>query len=208
MDELEPIDSGDERTQVRWWFPAMFGVSVVAAAIAVFAWAQRSDEPSTTDPSGLEGSIPELSQLGTNAPQVEDPAPGFAVETFTGDTFSLSEHLATDGRPVVLNLWASWCAPCRKEMPAISAAAEKHTDVLFLGVAVQDSLGDAAAFANEIGVAYPLAFDEGDVVNDGYNPLGLPATFFIDTDGGIVSRYFGELFEETLDEQIELAFGT
>ena len=106
----EAREAPEERVQVRWWFPAMFGISLAAAVIAIFAWTQRNDGPPPTD-RALEGSIPELSQLGTDAPQVEDPAPDFTVATFDGDTFSLAEHLATDGRPVVLNLWASWCAP-------------------------------------------------------------------------------------------------
>ena len=59
---------------------------------------------------------------------VKEPAPIFSVETQEGE-FSLSEHIATDGRPVFLNLWASWCFPCREEMPAIDRAAAAHPEV-------------------------------------------------------------------------------
>ena len=178
----------------------MFAVSFIAAVIAIIAWTQRGSDP---DPA----AVPDLSSLGAGAPTVEDPAPRFDVTTFDGAAFSLADHLATDGRPVVLNLWASWCGPCRNEMPAFDDAAARHPDVRFIGIAVNDSLSDAAAFAAEINVSYPLAFDEGDRVIDAYPALGLPATFFIDQDGGIAQRYFGELFDETIDEQIALAFG-
>ena len=186
--------------RVRWWFPAIFAVTFVAAAVAITLWLR--DDAAEPPPA-----VPDLSSLGNNAPPIDDPAPEFTVQGFDGGTFTLSEHFESDGRPVMLNLWASWCAPCRKEMPTIDAAAARHPDVLFLGVAVKDAFSDAAEFAAEIGVAYPLAFDEGNVVDDGYQPLGLPATFFIDTDGAIVGRYFGELFDDTIDEELEAAFG-
>jgi thiol-disulfide isomerase/thioredoxin len=178
----------------------MFAVSAVAAVLAIVAWIQRSDDTSDL-------GVPDLSVLGSDAPQVDDPAPRFDAPGLNGDAFSLADHFATDGRPVMINLWASWCGPCRNEMPAISDAVGRHPGVQFIGVAVNDALSDAQAFADEIGVAYPLVFDEGDIVVDGYRPLGLPATFFIDADGGIVLRYFGELFPETIDEQLDLAFG-
>ncbi len=187
---------------VRWWFPALFGISLAAAVIAIFAWLNRADSTAPLD------TVPDLSSLGGDAPAVDDPAPDFTVTPFDGAPFSLAEHLATDGRPVVLNLWASWCAPCRAEMPAFDEAAALNPDVVFIGVAVQDSEADAAAFAEEIGVSYLLAFDEGDVVVDAYPALGLPATFFIGTDGGIAERHFGPLTVESMQTEIDAAFGS
>jgi thiol-disulfide isomerase/thioredoxin len=186
--------------RVRWWFPAMFAISAIAAVIAVIAWVAR-------DGAEPDPAVPDLSSLGGAAPGVDDPAPDFSVTTFDGIGFSLSDHLATDGRPVVLNLWASWCGPCRAEMPAFDASARQHPDVFFIGVAVNDSPSDSADFADQIGVSYALAFDEGDVVADAYPALGLPATFFIDGAGGIAQRHFGPLTEETMAQQIDLAFG-
>lgn len=197
---LPEPDETPPQQRVRWWFPAMFVVATVAAIIAIVAWVQRGGDGDDLD-------VPDLSVLGSGAPQVEEPAPRFVAPELNGADFSLADHLAADGRPVMLNLWASWCGPCRNEMPAISDAVARHPDVLFVGVAVNDAKSDAQAFADEIGVAYQLVYDEGDVVVDGYRPLGLPATFFIDGDGGIVGRFFGELFADTIDEQLELAFG-
>lgn len=143
---------------------------------------------------------------GTDPPSKEI-APMFEVRTVDGD-FSLSEHLADDGRPVFLNLWASWCYPCRQEMPAIDAASKNHPEVAFIGVSVQDpSRDDALAFANEIGVTYPLGFDDDGSVDAAYAPLGLPASFIISSEGVILERIFGELTEAELDEKFTEHFG-
>jgi thiol-disulfide isomerase/thioredoxin len=148
------------------------------------------------------------SDVGTDASAGEpsEIAPIFAVETTNGD-FDLSDHLANDGRPVFLNLWASWCFPCREEMPAIDLAAAANPGVKFLGVSVQDSRDDAIAFGNEIGVAYELGFDDDDVVNDAYNPLGLPASYIISADGIILEEIFGKVTEEDLAEKFAKHFG-
>ncbi len=133
-------------------------------------------------------------------------APIFAVETMDG-SFSLSDHLANDGRPVFLNLWASWCFPCREEMPAIDRSSVQHPDIAFVGVSVQDSREDAMAFAEEIGVGYTLGFDEGNAVDDAYRPLGLPASYIISSEGIILERIFGKITEEDLTEKFEKHFG-
>lgn len=132
-----------------------------------------------------------------------DPAPDFTVDLFDGSTFTLSRHLAEDGRPVVLNFWASWCLPCREEMPAFDAVARKRPDILFLGVAVQDTENAARAFADEIGVAYPLGHDSTGTIVEAYPILGLPATWFITPEGIIAEQWFGQLDETTLKTLID-----
>jgi thiol-disulfide isomerase/thioredoxin len=127
-------------------------------------------------------------------------APLFIVPTASGEDFSLAEHQATDGRPVFLNLWASWCFPCREEMPAIDAASETFTDVKFIGVAVSDSRADAEAFAEEIVVTYTIGFDTENAVDADYSPLGLPASYVISSDGIILERIFGKVTEDDLTQ--------
>lgn len=154
------------------------------------------------------GSPPQLSQVNASGTVAErDPAPDFSVTTFDGATFTLSQHLADDGRPVFLNLWASWCGPCRAEMPDLDAAAANNPDIAFIGVAVQDELEKARDFADEIGVTYPLAFDEAREVDDGYAPIGLPASFIISPEGLIVERVFGPLTESQIEEKLAGHFG-
>ena len=153
-------------------------------------------------------TVPQLGDLpgGGAIPQGE-AAVDFSVETFDGPTFTLSQHLADDGRPVFLNLWASWCGPCRAEMPDIDEAATRNTDVAFIGVAVKDELGKSRDFADEIGVAYPLGFDESREVDEGYAPIGLPASYIISSDGQIVERVFGPLTGDQIDEKLAQHFG-
>ncbi len=133
----------------------------------------------------------------TASPNVEI-APTFSVETSDGGHFSLAEHVASDGRPVFLNLWASWCFPCREEMPAIDRSSQAFPQIAFVGVSIQDSRSDAEEFAEEIGVTYTIGFDEDNAVDDAYKPLGLPASYIISGDGIIVERIFGKVTEEDL----------
>ncbi|MDJ0791633.1 MAG: TlpA disulfide reductase family protein [Acidimicrobiia bacterium] len=170
--------------------------AVLALAMFAAACSSASDESS---PPGGEAS-------GSEAEPAEI-APIFSVTTQDGTEFSLSEHLANDGRPVFLNLWASWCFPCREEMPAIDRAATQNPEVEFIGVAVQDSITDAESFANEIGVTYLLAFDADGAVENAYSPLGLPASYIISGEGVIVERIFGKVTEEDLAEKFAEHFG-
>lgn len=127
-------------------------------------------------------------------------APGFDVELFDGGTFTLSE---STGRPIVVNLWASWCPPCREEIPDISAFAEAHPDVQVIGVAVEDQEQAAREFAGEIGAAYPLGLGTTEF-EDAYPNLGLPATYVIDERGTVTDIFNGVVDEETLES---LVFG-
>ena len=127
-----------------------------------------------------------------------ETAPDFTVELLAGGDFSLAAHLENDGRPLIMNLWASWCAPCRAEMPFISEYAQANPDRAVIGVAVEDRIEDSQAFAAEIGVVFPLAFgDEG--FRADYPSIGLPATYFINPDGSIASVFNGIVDEEVLD---------
>ncbi len=175
-------------------------VSIAALAVIVTAC---GDGTGDTLPS--LGNVPGIAALG-------EPAPDFTVDTWDGETwhgptFTLSEHLAGDGRPVFLNLWASWCGPCRAEMPAIDEAAARHPEVLFLGVAAKDDRGHAREFAKEIGVDYLLAFDELTQVDSEYQPIGLPVSYIISSDGIILEEEFGALTVEEIDEKLAAHFG-
>lgn len=177
--------------------------AVFAAAVAVtILIGTRSSSTETTYPD-----LGDIAEHDPNLPDTSEPAPTFAVPTLDGSTFDLAQHVADDGRPVVLNLWASWCNPCRSEMPEIDTAAARHPEVAFVGVAVQDSEAEAAAFARDIDVTYTIAFDDGSV-EDGYPVLGLPATFFIDGNGVLVKTFFGPMTVDSLDQDIAELFGS
>lgn len=147
-------------------------------------------------------SSPGAPAEGANA-KVGETAPDFTLELFDGETFTLSEHLAVDGRPVVLNFWASWCVPCRVEMPAFDAVARSRPEVLFLGVAVQDTEAAARQFAEEVAVSYPLGLDADGAIIELYPVLGLPTTLFITPDGTLADHWAGQLHQDSLESLIE-----
>jgi thiol-disulfide isomerase/thioredoxin len=130
--------------------------------------------------------------------EVGEPAPDFSVEVIEGGTFTLSE---AKGRPVIVNLWASWCPPCRAEIPDISAFAEANPDVTIIGVAVEDAEQTAREFAAEIDASYPLALGTP-AVEDAYPNLGLPATYIIDENGVVTEIINGIVDEETLGSAV------
>ena len=114
-------------------------------------------------------------------------APDFQIETFDGETLRLSD---LDGKVVVLNFWASWCPPCRWEMPFFETMWNEYRDrdVVFVGVAMSDTLEDAQGFAEETGVTYPIGLDQTNEIVRAYEVRSLPTTFFIGKDGQINRR--------------------
>jgi thiol-disulfide isomerase/thioredoxin len=148
------------------------------------------------------GDLPELDDVpGAEVPPGHgNMAPDFTVMTLDGAGFTLSEHLGDDGRPVFLNMWASWCPPCRAEMPDIDAASQSHEDVLFLGIAVNDDPADSTEFAASIDIGYSIGFDEQGVLSQAYQVVGLPASYVISSDGVILEQIFGSVTEADIDE--------
>ncbi len=126
------------------------------------------------------------------------PAPDFSVTLFDGSQFSLSDHLSGDGRPIVLNLWASWCAPCRAEIPEISRWAVDNTDVYVLGMAVEDVEADARDLADELEPSYDLGIGDSEF-RSSYPSIGLPATYILDENGKVIELINGTVTEESLD---------
>ncbi len=110
------------------------------------------------------------------------------------------------GRPVVLNIWASWCIPCRDEAPILNASARAHRgEVVFVGIDVQDLRSDALAFLREFDVAYVSVRDEGDETYRAYGLTGVPETYYLDADGRIVAHSPGAISRATLEAGIAQA---
>ena len=175
-------------------------VALVASAVAAYSWTKGQEEATATS------EPPRLQDLVAGDLTDGDPAPNFSVPTIDGGRFDLAAELAS-GRPVVLNLWASWCLPCREEMPAIDAVAARHPEVAFIGVAVQDDLVAAERFATEIGVTYPIGLDERDEVNALYPSPGLPVTYIIASTGVILDQIYAGVSEAQLDAALAQWFG-
>jgi thiol-disulfide isomerase/thioredoxin len=148
---------------------------------------------------------PDLSDVpaATVVPAEGDHAADFTVMTLDGAGFTLSKHQEEDGRPVFLNMWASWCPPCRAEMPDINAASQNHTDIKFIGVSVNDDPSDSVGFATSVGITYTIGFDVNGDVAYAYDIVGLPASFIISPDGVILQRVFGAVSEADIDAMLD-----
>jgi cytochrome c biogenesis protein CcmG/thiol:disulfide interchange protein DsbE len=132
-------------------------------------------------------------------------APDFTLPLVGGDeAIRLSTYR---GKAVVLNFWASWCAPCRDEAPLLQAASERwrDRDVVFIGVNVQDFEGDAKRFVDEYGITYLNVKDGSGSTLGRFGVGGLPETYFVDREGRIVARVISAVEEDTLEQSIELA---
>lgn len=169
--------------------PAIFGAVAIVITVAVIVTVQYQPV----------GSSVRRSSAARTAPTFE--VADLRDEAATIDLRDLR------GRPVVLNFWASWCVPCRKEMPAFQAVHRRTgDDVAFLGINHQDSRDDALDLLRSAGVSYPSGFDPKGSVARAYGLYGMPTTVFISTDGRILATRTGELTESQLSTAITELF--
>lgn len=134
-----------------------------------------------------------------SSPREGFTAPNFTLGLLGGGQVTLS---ALRGKVVLVNLWASWCPPCRAEMPAIEnvyrSFKPKGLEVLAVNLTNQDSETAAAAFIQELGLTFPIPLDRSGEVSARYNLLGLPSSYFIDRKGIIRSVVVGGPMSEVL----------
>lgn len=128
------------------------------------------------------------------APSLPEQAPDFTLLDLDGRPVSLSDFR---GRTVVLNFWATWCGPCRVEIPSIAAFSQDHPDVVVLGIAADGPVGKLRAEARELGATYPVLQNDGEVF-DRYGITTYPTTVFVTPDGGIRWVHTGLLLRPQL----------
>lgn len=139
------------------------------------------------------------SALAGPQPVVGSPAPDFALPALDGEQVRLSD---LRGQRVLLNFWATWCGPCRQEMPAIQARYN-HGDFAVLAVDFGETRQQVQNFVNEIGVDLPVVLDADGSVQELYRVRGYPTTFFIDTKGVIRLFHIGEMTAEDIDSYLQ-----
>jgi thiol-disulfide isomerase/thioredoxin len=137
--------------------------------------------------------VPPVVGTSTVASSDREPAPAIAGTTLDGSALDLADYR---GRVVVLNNWASWCAPCRDEAPAFAAlaASSDPADVVVVGLNVTDEVAAARAFAAEVGMTYPSIVDsDGSILRTipGVPPSALPSTIVLDREGRIAAQVIG-----------------
>ncbi len=126
-----------------------------------------------------------------------NPAPNFRLTLENGDSFSLE---SLRGRPVIINHWATWCGPCRLEMPEIVKAAQANDDLVVIAANMMESQETMAAFVEEYNMAFAVPVDPDGLLAQNYGVRGLPMTFFIDREGMITTVWAGILTPDKLNE--------
>ena len=143
----------------------------------------------------------------TEAPIVGHLAPDFTLQTPVGETITLSEVIdrnGTAGQPVVLNFWASWCGPCRVEMPDLQRTSMKYNGrSAIIGINQGESAATITEFGNEFNITYPLLVDQDNRINRLYAINSLPTTVFIDASGVVREVQIGILTQAVLEDRIE-----
>jgi len=136
------------------------------------------------------------------APQVNAPAPDFELANLTGEIKHLSDY---QGKVVILNFWATWCGPCKDEMPFFQNIHESNSsEVEVLAVNNQESVDKVSPFVEELGLTYEILMDNDGGVAMQYQVIGFPTTYFIDPSGIIKYLHVGVLTEEQLDGYLNL----
>ncbi|QKG84796.1 TlpA family protein disulfide reductase [Kroppenstedtia pulmonis] len=152
--------------------------------------------------SGIEPEKKSPSQPGKRdtGPQETFQAPDFTLKTLDGKTVTLSEN---DGKPSVINIWASWCPPCKVEMPYFQKAYDKHQDqvnFLMVNLTANDSIDKAKSYLEKENYTFPVLLDEtGEVAMD-YQAFAIPQTYVVNEKGEIIHRITGSITQTQLDE--------
>ena len=189
--------------RLRWLAPLVLACAALIAA----ACGDGGTEPAATETATATATPARAATIGLldDLPlEVDQPAPDFFLRTLNGRSVRLSDYR---GKTVVLNFWASWCPPCRREMPDFQTLWEERgpsgpDDLVILAVNLlpEDTIAAAEGFVDEFGLTFPILLDtsRGEVAQR-YGVQALPATFFIDRDGIVRTTALGSVFGHLLE---------
>lgn len=149
-----------------------------------------------------EEESPAVPQVGLGQ---DDLAPDFSLSLISGEEVTLSDYL---GKKVILNFWATWCPPCRAEMPDMQAfyeQADEEVEILAVNLTKSEqSIEDIESFLTELGITFPILLDEESDIAAMYQAIAIPTTYFIDTKGTIQGKWIGPMNYDLMVKQIEL----
>ncbi|HEU4492456.1 MAG TPA: TlpA disulfide reductase family protein [Jiangellales bacterium] len=184
--------------------PARLAAAAVALALSLAACSDGQVQRSDT--SGDQTGFVAGTGVVTTLPAADrEPAVDFAGPMLGGGDFDLADHR---GDVVVLNVWGSWCAPCRKEAPALQAVHEATRDqgVQVVGVNTRDTESGARAFVEQFGLTFPSVVDASGArllaFRDTLPPAAIPSTLVLDREGRVAARVLGEITETSLRDLV------
>lgn len=127
-------------------------------------------------------------------------APAFTMKNLEGKDVSLEDYR---GKKVMLNFWATWCPPCKAEMPALEKLYQQKSDEIEVLAVNLDSQNDVAGFVNKNQLTFPVLLDENGETQQAYSIISIPTTFIIDEKGIIVKKHIGSMSYEQMEEIIK-----
>ncbi|MFZ5813825.1 MAG: TlpA family protein disulfide reductase [Bacillota bacterium] len=186
----------------------MAALLLVLMIIAAGCGGSRQPEPEQPEPAAAQppaGEAPRGPVKGAVKPIPGYLAANFtATDVFTGEKLSLAD---LKGQVVFLNFWATWCPPCKAEMPEMEELHQAMGDkvrIIALGADAREPAEKMAAFAKAMGLSFTIAYDRG-LAMEAYQVQGIPTSFFIDANGVIRARHSGPLTREKMEEYIAAA---
>lgn len=211
---LDDISGVEERPQNRrQWSGALrslvLPVLVVATIVGALVYVERlrgGGGGANADGLGIV-ALPEGMNPTGRSPSTDEgrAAPDFVLETPDGARLRFSDFR---GKPLLVNFWATWCKPCREEMPLIvdTAAARAGDGLVVITVDLQENPGQVREFAADFGMTFPIVIDRTGQVADAWRiggPIqGIPSSYFIDREGIVRARAFGPMKREVLEEKL------
>ena len=190
----EPDERPQRRREWRGPLPGLVVPVAVLAGVGAFVWF-LAGHPGVS----LAGSS------GTGSIAVGQPAPDFTLPQLDGTQLRLSD---LRGKPVIVNFWASWCGPCRDEIPQLVALHRQHaTDLTIVGVDLQEDAGSVRSFVNDFGMSYPVVLDTHGATIRPYHITGPPTSVFIDASGTVRKIVLGPLAGSDLEADIAAIAG-
>lgn len=195
---LTPEMTASSRATALWARVAV-GLLMLLTIAMIARWLWPAVSPArSANPLFAEGHA-----LPSSAPPVTgQPAPDFEMAYPDGRRVRLSD---LRGQPVLINFWATWCGPCRVEMPELVKAYEAHREhgLVILAVNVRESAQQVQPFVDEFGMGFPVALDLNGEISRQYQIRNLPSSIFISRDGLIAVRWVGVLTPEQLRKHLE-----
>lgn len=185
---------------------AVTAVALLAIAIP-FVWQPHVEaEPVATSASADPASAPAVSEGEDTGACMANAKPAnfdFTIKDVDGNDVPLSSY---KGKVVLLNFWATWCGPCKAEIPGFVRLQEKYRDkgLVIVGYSVDDTAEKAKAYAAQYKMNYPILLGEGrEEVQDAYGPIwGIPASFIISKDGKVCRKHMGIAPEAVFEKEV------
>jgi len=179
---------------------------LIASALAILIGVLLIAQPSFAPPSAMPLPALQGGPTANRMPQAGEVIPDFELPTLDGGkTVRLS---ALRGSPVVINFWATWCGPCKQEMPLLVEQYNwnkgKGLRVLAIDTLANDNVDDMRAYAQQFKMNFDVLVDKEDAIAGGWNVMGLPTTFFIKPDGTVANVHVGQLTPDQLKENMQL----